>query len=248
MARFKPVHHIKGIFNLVVFLALIECLLTAGRVSAGSREIQYIFMGNKYYGSLAGTETMAGLQRSLYFMEDRFIPPLIWDESNILAKSGGVLFRFLKTLLLDNIPDHLIFLSQHEVFEHGARYREFGIRNNSYTLNLIPPYGDGSGFARMGIISRTLTMDENLTRTIAGNEVTAIISEIIQQKWIARGMIHFREVPFYILSRGNLPFYTLKTKINPTGTGGDIGYYLTLLNWTEPGIPEREKILTDELF
>ena len=82
MARFKPVHHIKGIFNLVVFLALIECLLTAGRVSAGSREIQYIFMGDKYYGSLAGAETMAGLQRSLYFMEEKFIPPVIWEESN----------------------------------------------------------------------------------------------------------------------------------------------------------------------
>ena len=73
-------------------------------------------------------------------MLDRYLKPRWFEEDKKSRKAIGIFYRLSKTVLLDNVIDHLAILTQHEVFGHGSRYREFGYKNNSYSLSLFPPY------------------------------------------------------------------------------------------------------------
>ncbi len=70
--------------------------------------------------------------------KDRFLKKTYWNEKNWKGKTMGVGYRIAKSVLFDIQLDYLTYIIQHEVYGHGSRYREFGLRRNSYKENLPP--------------------------------------------------------------------------------------------------------------
>jgi len=162
-------------------------------------------------------------------------------------KAFGHILSALEDHLLDNVLDHMAFLLQHEVFGHGARYREFGYTDNSYRLHLVFPYGDSKGWAFRGIPDslRKITSSENPMMTIGGFDAESLLSQVILLGWVEKGAIYYRETWLYFFNSLGLSSNILRTKYHLRGEGGnDI---LSYLGAVDPGvgIPEgRGDVLT----
>ncbi len=77
-----------------------------------------------------GGHIIITLHRGIYAIENKFLKTRWFDENNFGKKAAGLTYRLAKTILVDNVLDHLSFLGQHEVFGHGAGYRELGFVDN----------------------------------------------------------------------------------------------------------------------
>jgi hypothetical protein len=172
--------------------------------------------------------------KAVYAMENSLLPPFLFSEEEFLPKAGGMLYRLGKTVLLDNIMDHVVILIQHEVFGHGARYREYGSWDNSYHISLFPPFGPGSGWASSDAFSKTLSQEERILTAVAGNEANTLLSLRLRTVWLRRGKINFRETMLYTFAAQNITYYIVRTRIRGNN-GGDITAYLSRINALHSG-------------
>lgn len=214
-------------------------------------QVQYPLLFDNIYSARMGAHSIITLHRGIYGLENRFLKARWFEENNFGKKAAGLTYRLAKTILLDNVVDHLSFLAQHEVFGHGARYREFGFVANEFTLNLPPPYGDGKGWAQTGYLEeqREVSPHEYIAMKFGGSESNIILSGILRANWLRRGSIHYRESILYLLSANDLSAYILRTKYGLRGRGGnDVLNYLRALNALE-GHPLEEdyKLTLDDL-
>lgn len=230
---------LRSLWLLIYFL-----LVSNDNVSA---QVQYPLLFDRTYSSIMGAHNIVTLHRGIYGLESRILKTSWFDESNFGKKAAGLSYRLAKTILVDNVLDHLSFLAQHEVFGHGARYREFGFIDNEFTLNLPPPYGDGKGWSRTGYLDegRALSYHERLLMVSGGVESNTILSGILRDNWLQRGSIHYRESILYLLAANDLSAYILRTKYGLRDeSGNDILNYLKLINAREGHLLEREDKLT----
>ena len=183
-----------------------------------------------------GAENLIAFRHGISSMLDRYLKPRWFEEDKKSRKAIGIFYRLSKTVLLDNVIDHLAILTQHEVFGHGSCYREFGYKNNSYSLSLFPPYGNGNGYAISGglISNRTITTHERIMVIIGGSEANTQLSKSIRSKWLHRGSIKYREAVFYLFSANDLSWYIIRTKQRRlNSSNNDIIAYLRTLNSLE---------------
>jgi hypothetical protein len=212
--------------RLLLCAAVAGCLFAAPGVHAQAR---YRLLLDPGFSSAPMAEDLLSAHRALYAVENQLLPPLLFPEDSFLPKAGGMLYRLGKTVLLDNIVDHLTILTQHEVFGHGARYREFGSWDNRYHLSLFPPFGQGSGWAQSDVFSKTLSDEEHILSVAAGNEANTLLSLSLRRKWLERGRIDFRETVLYSFAAQNITWYILRTRFGDSGSG-DIAVFLTRVN------------------
>lgn len=216
-----------------------------------SAQVQYPLLFDNTYSARIGAHNIITLHRGIYDLENRFLKTRWFDENNFGKKAAGMTYRLAKTILLDNVVDHLGFLAQHEVFGHGARYREFGFVANEFTLNLPPPYGDGKGWARTGHLEeeREVSSHEHIAMKFGGSESNIVLSGILRANWLQRGSIHYRESILYLMSANDLSAYILRTKYGLRGKGGnDVLNYLRALNAHEGHLLEEDyKLTLDDL-
>lgn len=211
-------------------------------LAEASAQVHYSFLIDGTYSSKAGAHNIVTLHRGLYGLENRYLKARWFDENDFVKKAAGITYRLAKTILLDNVVDYLGFLGQHEVFGHGARYREFGFTDNGFTLNLPPPYGNGKGWARTGRLkgNRVVAPHERTAMIFGGSESNIILSGIIRDNWLQRGSMNYRETFLYLYSANDLNAYILRTKYGLRGEGGnDVLNYLRTINSHE-GYPDEE--------
>jgi hypothetical protein len=201
---------------------------------AASSPSRYDLVLDRHFTSSASAETLSTLHRVVYLAEDSFLPPVLWDEHGFGPVLGGVVYRLARSILLDNVLDHLVFLAQHEVFGHGGRYREIGYVDNSFHLSLFFPYGDAHGYARIGSATRATTDLEHVLRIIGGNEGTTVLARAMRTRWAALESIHYHEVFLYVASACNLPLYVIGTQVGLLGgSSNDITQYLSTVGVSE---------------
>ncbi|MBI5217926.1 MAG: hypothetical protein HY958_03235 [Bacteroidia bacterium] len=199
-------------------------------------QVQYSFIFDQNLSSVASAQNLLTLHKSVYESENLYLKPSLFEENTFVKKTLGIGYRFCKTVLLDNIIDHMTGLVQHEVSGHGARYREFGYKESHYSLHLFYPYGDGHGVAYSGNLPPGLhtSKHEDILKVIGGNEANDILSYELAYKWLARGKINYRESILYLGCFHNLSFYILSTKyLNRNNTGNDINAYIMDINMNE---------------
>lgn len=198
-------------------------------LSAWAQEYRFVYDG---FGSAhAGAENLASLQRGIASFEQRIVPDRIIDSRRPIERSANVAYRAGKMALLDVPVSHLLMLVQHEVFGHGARSRELGFTDTTYSLSLFYPYGDGSGLTRYGTApAGVMTQHEELLRTLAGNEASGLLADRLAWDWVSSGRIDYREAILYLLGSNNLEHYVLSTFVDDTDAGNDIADYLSTLN------------------
>jgi hypothetical protein len=215
--------------NFILVFIFITCFL--------GYSPNYLFAQNQYklvydfhYSSVCGAEDLLTLHKATVSFEDRYLKPKFNDEKKPVQKATGIFYRATKTVLLDDLIDYMVILTQHEIFGHGARYREFGHTNNSFHLSLVPPYGDGHGFAQSGPLKdsdRKTSECESLMKTVGGNEANTILSQHIIGNWLLRGSINYRESLLYLESANNLLAYIYLTKYSKKlSAGNDIMAYM----------------------
>jgi hypothetical protein len=191
-------------------------------------------VGDQYVTSVASSQSLMGIHRTLYLAQDHVLPPVVWEEDTAGRIVAGVLYRLSKGILVDNVLDHLVFLAQHEVFGHGARYRELGYVDNSFHLDLFFPYGDSHGYARIGSATRAVTDLEIVLRIAGGNEATTVLAHAFRNRWLLERSVHYRDRFLYVASACNLPLYVLGTYAGILGgPSNDISQYLSLVDETE---------------
>lgn len=200
--------------------------------------------------SATGAENLLALHRSIFALEDRLLRPRLFDEGTAGRKTAGILYRLGKTVLLDNAIDQVAVLTQHEVFGHGARFREFGYTDISYRLSLFPPYGKGSGSASASFgRGRRTTRHERIGVTSGGSEANTILAKAIRSKWLQRGgAVKSRELIVYLSSSLDLTWYILRTRFRSRSSpGNDVANYLRDLNLLEGYSPSEYKLTLEQL-
>jgi len=233
------------------FIVLLFLSLAIFSAHHGFAQVHYPFLFDYTYSARMGAHNIITLHRGLYGLEGKILKACWFDEDNFGKKAAGLTYRLAKSILVDYALDHLSFLGQHEVFGHGARYREFGYVDNEFTLNLPPPYGNGRGWARTGYLKedRITGPHERLGMILGGSESNAVLSQVLRSNWLQRGSIHYRESILYILSANDLSSYILRTRYNLRGEGGnDVLNYLRTLN-SQHGyfLEENHKLTLDDL-
>lgn len=215
--------------KIIIFLIFVFPIIA-------SSQNRYKLILDQNFSSTTGANNLLTVHKSIYEIEGLYFKPVLFNEDIFIKKTAGIFYRFSKTVLLDNAIDHMIILSQHEIFGHGGRYREFGYKDASYHFNLAPPYGDGSGWAYSGPVSgnRLVSKHESITRTLSGNTANTILSDELAFTWMMRGSIHYRESYLYLASFHNLTAYILGTKyIKSQKPGNDIKAYILDININE---------------
>ncbi len=183
----------------------------AGAQDADSHAIVF----DAYMTPNAGAEDLLTVQHLLASAEDRWLPRRLGQESSRSASALGILYRGGKFIALDVPQDHFLMVVAHEVFGHGARFRELGDGRIAYGFDAPIPYGSGDAFTsfRGEFPVSPLGM---LNVSASGIEAQNALADGIAAKVIERGRIHYREAWLYFESRITGMTYIL-TRIAPVG-------------------------------
>ena len=120
--------------------------------------------------------------------EDRWLPLKIGAERSRPALALGILYRAGKFIALDMPQDHFFMVVAHEVFGHGARFRELGDGRIGYGFDAPIPYGSGDAFTRFNGSFPDLPL-ANLNVSAAGIEAQHALADAIAERAVARGRI-----------------------------------------------------------
>ena len=220
------------------FLCGIICLILWQTLSFrvdGQSNSAIIF--DQHQSAVFGSYNLLTLHRGLYTLEDKYIPNQPFRENNFWKKTAGFGYRLVKLLALDAQIDHLMALTQHEVFGHGSRFREFGYTGNSFNLNMYFPFGNGSGFARWGTLGPKYTYpttQEVMTMQLSGVGGEAQLANDLSAQILSDDTLHYRQGMLYLIAQNNLLLYTFYTRFTPTKNlkaGNDMVNYMNQINY-----------------
>ncbi len=216
-------------------------------LQAEGNEVRYTVLFDLTQSQQTGAETLLSTHKLFFSLEKTSLPPSWSDESTFLKKTGGVAYRLAKFVFIENVFNHLTFVLQHEVFGHGARYREFGYQDVSYEIHPFFPWGSGKGwtFPRGAPQDRRVAVHELLTAAGGGIEASAIIAHRLQRNWLLRGTIRNEEAMLYLYTANDLLAYIWRTRWKiRSEKGNDVLNWLRRLNTYEGHIFQEDYRLT----
>jgi hypothetical protein len=171
-----------------------------------------------------GAQGLLTVQHVLATAEDRWLPLKIGAERSRPALALGILYRTGKFLALDMPQDHFFMVVAHEVFGHGARFRELGDGRIRYGFDAPIPYGSGDAFTRFnGRFPISPLADLNVSA--AGMEAQHSLADAIAERAVARGRLHYREAWLYFESRMAAVGYILSASPE-SSEGHDVAGFL----------------------
>jgi len=196
-------------------------------------EVRYSAVFDLTLSSRSGAENLVSGHKLIFSLQEKILPPSLTEENTALNKSAGIAYRLAKAVILDNVANHLTYLVQHEVFGHGARYREFGYQNIQYELHLFFPWGSGRGWTRgRGSPSdRWVTGQELMMAATGGVEANSLLARRLRINWMLQGQMTYGESMLYLYTANDLLAYIWRTKWKIRGpSGNDILHWITRLN------------------
>lgn len=203
--------------------------------AAANAQESYSILADKSFSSITGAQNLLTIDRVAYTFENKLLLPTWFDENSVAGKTLGVSYRLGKTILLDAVIDEYVALVQHEVYGHGARAREYGLSNITYSLDLSYPYGSSIGVTSFDYPpDKPFSSDQELLVDLAGVDANALLSKHLVLNWLQRGNINYRETLLYTRSSNDLTQYLWRTKWGIHSVeGNDMLAY-------EAGINQRE--------
>lgn len=187
-------------YQTVRRLALALAALVTPLPASAQTPVPYVVVFDSYMTPAAGAEGLLTLQHLLARAEDRWLPLKIGTERSRPAFALGILYRSGKFLALDMPQDHFFLVVAHEVFGHGARFRELGDGRLRYGFDAPIPYGSGDAVTKFsGRFPVSPLADLNVSA--AGIEAQHSLADGIAERAVARGRLHYREAWLYFESR-----------------------------------------------
>lgn len=242
----QTLYMLKGVFITCIVLSIhITC--------KGQSHSQIAF--DETRSEYIGAQNIITLHNALYSFEDKHIRDTLFNESmypkrgiqswgkrerkNILDstnistysshKIGGFYYRMFKLLLVDAPIDWVLTVSQHEVFGHGARFREFGFEKNSFNVGIL------GGFARYGTLRdgyKSPTPQEYSAIHFSGVESTMLLANNITYRVLLNDTLHYREALLFLFSQNGLASYLRTTKTaDSIEPGDDMANYINRMNY-----------------
>jgi hypothetical protein len=221
--------------SLLKYYFILLLLIALSIHANGQSYSQIIF--DKQQSQNFGSYNLITLHHLLYSFEDKHIRDTLFKENNFLKKTAGFGYRMAKLYFLDAQLDGFIALSQHEVFGHGARFREFGYEENSYNLNLYPPFGDGHGFARYGNLKKGFkypTSQEYSAINIGGVDGEMLLANNLASQILLDDTLHYRQSLLYLIAQNNeicYLWFTRYSKPENIKPGNDMVNYINGINY-----------------
>ncbi len=231
----------KGLKNktLVLFIlrffTLFVTVLIFTSVLKGQSYSQFIF--DKKQSEYFGANNLSSFHHGLYLFEDKYLPDTLLKRNRCWKKSINIGYRLVKFYFVDAQMDGFIALLQHEVFGHGARFREFGYQKNSYNLNLYPPFGSGGGFAQRGSLangSKPPTYQENIAVNFSGVESEMLLAKNLTTEILLNDSLHYRQGLLYLISQNNQLLYLWYSRLSSkerNKAGNDMMNYIAGVNY-----------------
>ncbi len=198
----------------------------------------YLIWDNNFSNKAFG-ENLLSMNRLVHDAEAKIFKAKLFPEDNFMRKTGGIGYRFAKSILFDLPIDYFTGLAQHEVFGHGFYYRAYGFEENKFYMTPPPPYGAGGGSARRGTNkkNRQLSTHESLSIDYGGVEAGAVMATSIQEKWLASGKVNTQQCLLFFTAYYQMAGYILNTDYNKEEPSHDIKNYLAGIN-TYYGYPQ----------
>ncbi len=213
-----------------LFLLLFSILVsTYARVTVA--QVHYQLVWDRHFSSPVAAENLQTLHWGLYAVQDRVLKPRWNAEKTTSRKLLGLTYRLGKGILLDYPVDLMLALVQHEVFGHGARAREFGLKTEKYKLWLPWPYGPQGGY--ISVSGQRQPLHPGITLTMDGVGGNAVLASRVRDRGFQRGRLHYREALLYILASNDLSSYIFKTPISGPAPRNDIRAFLAQLDLYE---------------
>ncbi len=187
------------------------------RAASAQTPVPYAVVFDSYMTPAAGAQNLATLQGLLAATEDRWLPAKFGTERSRPVLALGILYRAGKFLALDVPQDHMLLVVAHEMFGHGARFRELGKGRIRYGFDAPIPYGSGDASTSFNGRFPTSPL-AHLNVSAAGIESQHALADAITEHAVARGRIHYREAWLYFESRLTGMTYILSA--SPTSSEG----------------------------
>ncbi len=199
-------------------------VLAAPSAAYAQTAIPYVVVFDSYMTPAAGAQDLVTVQHLLASAEDRWLPLKIGDERSRRGLALGIFYRSGKFLTLDMPQDHFLLVVAHEVFGHGARFRELGDGHLRYGFDAPIPYGSGNAFTKFnGAFPISPLADMNVSA--AGMEAQHSLADAIAERAVARGRIHYREAGC-TLNRAWPPSATSRSASPTSSEGHDAASFL----------------------
>lgn len=230
------------------FTLIIILLLTYQTYSYSIPEYSLNF--DKNLSPNCGAENILTLHRAVYEIGKFVKYPVFVNKCLNDHKTVGISMRLAQSILINNIIDGFLTLSQHEIFGHGAWLRNYDFEKTKYELHLFPPFGDGHGLTWLGIkgTDTYISQSEWVFFNTSGFNANTFLSENILEKWCTRKELHYREANLYLFSTLDVIWYAFRN-YHRTNMGLDIERYLGIMNNGSYGKSITKKsIYTTALF
>jgi len=181
-------------------LAVALGLFVVAPGAAAQTSVPHAIVFDSYMTPEAGAHDLAAIQYLLASAEDRWLPRRVGSERTRPGLALGILYRAGKFVALDVPQDHLLLVLGHEVFGHGARFRELGDGRIKYGFDAPIPYGSGDAFTSFNGRFPVSPL-AHLNASASGIEAQHALADAITERAVARGRIHYREAWLYFESR-----------------------------------------------
>lgn len=139
-------------------------------------------------------------------LENKFIPTDIFKKESKLSTAGNILFRIVKTGLMDYPLTYLTAITQRQIF--GAQYRAEQLGASYTAPNLSVPQPYGKGMPSMATIYRdSLSPKERALSYIGGFEANQMISNLAAKNTLLNDHMLFEDGFLYLFSNNDLAFH-----------------------------------------
>jgi hypothetical protein len=195
--------------------------------SSGREPIGLIF--DHTFSAVVGAEAIITAEEGYMLLDNRLAPTTAGQSSGSMMAG-----RFGK-MLFESLLSTTAMVTQHEIFGHGARAREFHLHVNKYTIS---PFSGSTSFSGEGF--RRLSRSEQMAVIAGGIEGTSILARQLRDRWFRTQTIDSREANLYFFNYMDQTQYVLRTKnlIHDNtfkgAHGNDILMYVDTLNLWNP--------------
>ena len=179
-------------------------------------------MIDPHFSPYSGSANILAAENLLIMGEDKLFP------GGGRNTTGKVWARTAEQFIFWHNFGTMASVTQHEVFGHGYRLRELGVRPRKYT---ITPWG-GATYVK---VPYSFKVGEMLAFAVAGLEAEAILSRDLKMQWMQRGEIDGRLTGTYTQAHNSIFWYTLITQMGrlkgeKASEGNDVDGYIELQN------------------
>jgi hypothetical protein len=179
---------------------------------------QYQILVDRDLSAYSGASVMISTYNFCKYLDDVYTPQPNPNDSLrwvIRAANAGVAYAL----------NGYLMVTQHEVFGHGYRTREFGFHDVGYRIG----YYTGATYFYTSDYN-SLNIYKQNTLNAAGIEANTILAQQIRAPWFQTKRIDYRDSISYAINQLEQLRYTYVTSANDGNNGNDINNYINGVN------------------